>query len=295
MTFLQNEKKVLFVSILGEPNAGKSTLINNIVGQKISIVTHKVQTTREKVKGIINIENTQLIFIDTPGIFSPKKAMEKYIVKNAISSIAQADILLVIMDAARGISENFENALLKNEMLQKKSHKIAVINKIDTVDKEQIYKLTGELANLKFFNEITAISATKGKGIDHLLQLLLQYAKPSPWMYEEDQFTDVTMRQLAEEITREKVFLHLHQELPYSIKVETEQWKEDDNQVVINQAIFVSKESQKSIVLGKGGSKIKTIGTAARLEIADMVGKKVTLHLFVKVREDWMDKEFKIK
>lgn len=290
-----NEKKVLFIAILGEPNAGKSTLINNIVGQKISIVTHKVQTTREKVKGIINIENTQLIFIDTPGIFTPKKAIEKYIVKNAISSIAEADILLVIIDVARGIGENFETALLKNELLKKKAHKIAVINKIDTVDREQVYKLTTQLDNLKFFNEILAISATKGKGINHLLHLLLQYAKPSPWMYDEEQFTDITMRQLAEDITREKVFLHLHQELPYSIKVETERWQEDEKQVIINQAIFVSKESQKSIVLGKNGSKIKTIGAASRHEIMDMVGKKVTLLLFVKVREDWMEKEFKIK
>ncbi len=291
----KTQQKSLNISIVGEPNAGKSTLLNSIIGHKLSIVTHKVQTTRSTLRGVFNIADTQLVFIDTPGVFDPNRPLEKYIVKNAFAGIDESDVIILIMDGKRGLSDFLRDKLLKNPAIKSKSNIIALINKVDEITQEQLFALTDQLASLNIFTEIFAISALRRLGIEQLLQHLLTLAKPGAWAYDPDILTDSNVRSIAEEITREKIFMHLHRELPYSIKVETDRWEEeeDSDSVIIYQSIFVVKKSQKSIVLGKDGSKIKTIGTQARYDIAKLLDKKVQLFLHVKVREDWMDHDFK--
>ncbi len=290
-----DKQKSLFISIIGEPNAGKSTLLNSIIGQKISIVTHKVQTTRENIKGILNINDTQLVFIDTPGVFDPKKPLEKFIVKNAFKGLEEGSVTALIIDGKRGLSPFIKEKILHNPALLKNRKLVVLINKVDEVSQEQLFRLTGQLDEMGVFSEIFAISALKNLGVDKFLQHLVSIAKKNPWLYDAEALTDISVRSIAEDITREKVFLHLHRELPYSIKVETDKWEdgEDDDVTVIYQSIFVLKQSQKSIVLGKGGQKIKTIGMQARYEIEQLLEKRVKLYLHVKVREDWIERDFK--
>lgn len=285
-------QKSAFIAIIGEPNAGKSTLLNQIAGQKVSIVTHKVQTTRENVKAIFTNSKTQtqLVFTDTPGLFAAERKLEQYIVSNAFKSFHENDVIAVLIDARFGVSEFMERLLKTNKELQKAEAIIAIINKVDLVTPAEIYTHIDRLKEFGIFKDFFAISALKGHRVAELVQYLEGYAQTMPWIYDEEQPTDSPMRKIAEEITREKVFLNLHRELPYSMMVETERWEETEDEIILFQAIYVLKESQKKIVLGKGGSKIKTIGQQARYEIKQMAGKRVHLELFVKVRDNWIDK-----
>jgi GTP-binding protein Era len=277
-----------FVALIGAPNAGKSTLLNQLVGTKISIVTHKVQTTRARIRAIALEGNTQIIFVDTPGIFAPKRKLDQEMVAAAWAGAAEADATVLLIDARDGLNEanraiveGLENAGLKVML---------AINKIDTVPREKLLLLADELNKLYPFTDTFMISAMKGHGVQDLKQTLADRMPPGPWLYPEDQVADLPLRMLAAEITREKLFLRLHDELPYASTVETETWQErKDGSVRIEQVIFVERDSQKKIVLGKNGQTIKAIGQAARTEIAEALGQKVHLFLFVKVREKWAE------
>lgn len=288
------EQKSLLISIIGEPNSGKSTLLNRIIGQKISIVTHKVQTTRENIRAIYTneVDGIQLIFTDTPGLFNAKGKLEHHIVSNALKSIGENNLILLLIDAKRGISNYIKQLLESNSDLKHAKNIIAVINKIDAVSKERQFELVDELSKFGIFKEYFAISALKGKMVEKLVQHLESCSYKMPWIYNADLPTDTNVRTLAEEITREKIFLNLHKELPYSIKVETDSWQEEDDKVVIHQSVFAISNSHKKIILGKGGSKIKMLGQQARYEISDMLEKNVSLYLHVKIREDWIDRDY---
>lgn len=285
-----SNQKSLNIALIGEPNAGKSTLINSFVGQKISIVSHKVQTTRHKIKGVVNIDDTQLVFIDTPGLFVPSHTLEKTIVKNAISAFDEADIICMVFDANR-ISNNYYQSVL--EFIKNVKIPIyALINKIDLINKDELLPLIKKLDEEGLFAEIIPISAIKVKDVNRVTKFLLSKAILGPWQFIDDEITDQTIRSMCEEITREQVFLHLHQELPYSIKVETEKWEEGSLMVSIYQVIYVMKNSQKIIVLGKNGTKIKEIGKRSRQEISKLIDKKINLYLYVKIKEDWIERDF---
>lgn len=277
-----------FVALIGATNAGKSTLINHLVGTKVSIVSHKVQTTRSIVRGIAIFNNSQVIFVDTPGIFRPKRRLDRAMVETAWGGARDADLVAVLIDAAKGLNEDAQALLGKlGEVGQPK---ILLLNKIDTVKPEQLLALTAEANNSATFVQTFMISALTGDGLDDLSQYLGEAVPPGPFLYPEDDVSDVPLRQLAAEITRENIFRRLHQELPYASTVETESWKEQkDGSVRIEQNIFVERNSQKKIVVGKSGQTIKAISMAARKEIAEIVEKPVHLFLFVKVRENWAD------
>lgn len=277
-----------FVALIGAPNAGKSTLLNQLVGSKISIVTHKVQTTRARIRAIALEGNTQIIFVDTPGIFAPKRKLDEEMVAAAWAGAAEADATVLLIDARDGLNEA-NRAIV--EGLEKANLKVMLaINKIDTVPREKLLLLADELNKLYPFTDTFMISAMKGHGVQDLKQTLADRMPPGPWLYPEDQVADLPLRMLAAEITREKLFLRLHDELPYASTVETETWQErKDGSVRIEQVVFVERDSQKKIVLGKNGQTIKAIGQAARTEIADALGQKVHLFLFVKVREKWAE------
>jgi GTP-binding protein Era len=277
-----------FVALIGAPNAGKSTLLNQLVGSKISIVTHKVQTTRARIRAIALEGNTQIIFVDTPGIFAPKRKLDEEMVAAAWAGAAEADATVLLIDARDGLNEA-NRAIV--EGLEKANLKVMLaINKIDTVPREKLLLLADELNKLYPFTDTFMISAMKGHGVQDLKQTLADRMPPGPWLYPEDQVADLPLRMLAAEITREKLFLRLHDELPYASTVETETWQErKDGSVRIEQVIFVERDSQKKIVLGKNGQTIKAIGQAARTEIAEALGQKVHLFLFVKVREKWAE------
>lgn len=291
----QIAQKCLFISIIGEPNVGKSTLLNRIAGQKISIVTHKVQTTRSNIRAVFsNIHSgVQLIFTDTPGIFDAKQKLERHIVSNAMKGIEGTDVAIVLIDAKRGVSDYMKQLLTSNKKVGSVGKKLAVINKIDEVDAARQFELIDELKSFGIFDDFFAISALKGVMVDELVQFLESCGYDMPWIYELDQVTDTNVREIAQEITREKVFLNLHKELPYSIKVETEKWDEDSKKVNIYQVIYVVRDSHKMIVLGKSGAKIKMIGQQSRVEISNMLEKRVNLFLHVKVRENWIDTDIK--
>ena len=285
-----NNQKSITIALIGEPNAGKSTLINALVGQKISIVTHKVQTTRHKIRGVVNEGDTQLVFIDTPGLFMPKRTLEKAIVRAATSSFEEADIVCMLFDINRLISNHHKDALefIKNV----KKPLFAIINKIDLVDKDKLLPLIKSLADECIFQEIIPLSAIKNSGIKRITNFFLSQATEGPWQFIDEEITDQSVRSICEEITREQAFIQLHQELPYSLKVETEKWEEGELTLSIHQTIFVTKDSQKIIALGKGGAKIKEIGRRARMEIAKLIGKRISLYLYIKVREDWIERDF---
>jgi len=275
-----------FVALIGAPNAGKSTLVNRLVGAKVSIVTHKVQTTRALVRGIATVGHTQLVFTDTPGVFAPKRRLDRAMVTTAWSGARDADIVLVLIDARKGIRDDEERIL---EMLPSiKQPKWLILNKVDTIEPPRLLELAKKLNERVEFAETFMISALTGSGCDDLLNRLSAVAPEGPWYYPEDQISDLPMRQLAAEITREKLYLRLHQELPYSSTVETEKWEEKkDGSVRIDQVIYVERDSQKKIVLGHKGETIKAIGQAARKDIAEILEQPVHLFLFVKVREKW--------
>jgi GTPase len=277
-----------FVALIGAPNAGKSTLLNALVGSKVSIISHKVQTTRALIRGIAIQDRSQLVFVDTPGIFSPRRRLDRAMVTTAWSGAHEADLVAVIIDARKGLDEEAEDILRR--LGDVKAPKLLVLNKIDVVAKEPLLTLANDANKAAKFESTFMVSALTGDGVMDLKTWLAQRVPPGPWLYPPDQMSDAPIRQLAAEITREKLFERLHQELPYHSTVETEVWKElRAGDIRIEQTIYVERESQRKIVLGKGGQTIKAIGEAARMEIADIVEAKVHLFLFVKVREGWGD------
>ncbi len=277
-----------FVALIGAPNAGKSTLINALVGAKVSIVTPKVQTTRSLVRGIAIEGNAQLIFVDTPGIFAPRRRLDRAMVGSAWGSTADADIVALLVDAYKGIGEDDE-AILKG-LRDIRAPKVLLLNKVDLVDKPKLRALAQTLNERIALAGTFMISALSGDGVADVKKFFAGHVPAGPWLYPEDQISDAPLRQLAAEITREKLYLRLHQELPYQSTVETEVWKElKDGAVRIEQTIYVERESQRKIVLGKGGQTIKAIGAAARADIAAAIEHPVHLFLFVKVREGWGD------
>jgi GTP-binding protein Era len=277
-----------FVALIGAPNVGKSTLVNALVGSKVTIVSRKVQTTRALIRGIVIENNTQIILVDTPGIFSPKRRLDRAMVSTAWSGAHDADLVCVLLDAREGIDEEAEAILTKVATVH--HEKILVLNKIDLVPREKLLALAKAANDRLNFAKTFMVSALSGDGVDDLRRTLAEKVPPGPFHYPEDQMSDAPMRHLAAEITREKIFRQLHQELPYQSTVETDSWTErKDKSIRIEQTIFVERESQRKIVLGKGGATIKSIGADSRKEIAEIVGVPVHLFLFVKVRENWGD------
>lgn len=284
----KNAKRCGFVSVIGLPNAGKSTLVNTMVGTKVSIVSRKVQTTRSRILGIFLRDNAQIVLIDTPGIFKAKKTLEKAMVSAALSSFEESDFIIHIVDVAA------KNSVGKNEALQQAlkdrdaQNVILVLNKIDHVEKTKLLALAQEMNEAFSYQATFMISALDGRGVDDLASYLAGIVPVGIWMYSEDQITDMPMRLMAAEITREKIYDQAHQEIPYSVFVKTEDWENfDDGSVKISQLIYVQRESQKKILLGKGGAKIKAIGFAARAELEDIIGVRVHLKTFVRVQENW--------
>ena len=275
-----------FVALIGAPNAGKSTLVNQLVGTKVSIVTHKVQTTRALIRGIVVHDNAQIVLVDTPGIFSPRRRLDRAMVSTAWNGAKDADIVMVIIDAQAGINEEVEVIL---EVLPKiNQEKILVLNKVDVIARPTLLELTAKLNEQAHFTRTFMVSALNGSGCRDLLAYLCKELPNGPWYYPEDEISDMPMRQLAAEITREKLYLRLHNELPYASTVETETWEErPDGSVKINQVIYVERDGQKKIVLGAKGETIKAIGQAARKELMEILEQNVHLFLFVKVRDNW--------
>jgi len=277
-----------FIALIGAPNAGKSTLLNRLVGAKVTIVSHKVQTTRALIRGIAIEGDAQLIFVDTPGIFAPKRRLDRAMVTTAWGGAHDADLVALLVDARKGFDEEIEAIVTK--LADVAQPKVLVVNKVDVVDKDKLLALTAALNARVAFAATFMVSALNGDGVDDLRRWFAAHVPAGPFLYPPDQMSDVPLRQLAAEITREKLFERLHQELPYQSTVETEQWKDVRGGAVrIEQTIYVARESQRKIVLGKGGATIKAIGAAARREIAGLIEQPVHLFLFVKVREGWAD------
>lgn len=278
-----------FVAILGAPNVGKSTLLNRLVGAKVSIVTPKAQTTRRRIIGITVRGPSQLMFVDTPGVFAPRRRLDRAMVKAAWAAAGDADLVLFVLDARRGLDD--EATAVLDGLRAVAWPKLLVINKIDLVRHERLLPLIAEANARHAFAATFLVSAASGDGCDDLLADAAARVPEGPWLYPEDQLSDLSNRAMAAEITREKLFLQLQQELPYSITVETESWAEskDGKEVRIDQTIYVLRDSQKAIVLGKGGRQIKAIGEAARRELEEILGVRVHLFLFVKVRDAWLD------
>ena len=277
-----------FVALIGAPNSGKSTLTNALVGAKVSIVTHKAQTTRGPVRGIALIGTSQVILVDTPGIFQPKRRLDRAMFASAWDRAGDADIVVLVIDAQRGLDRTLDP--LFKHLPEVRRPIVAVLNKIDQVSKPDLLRLATEISAIRHFDRVFMLSALTGDGVGDLKTYLAEAVPPGPWLFPADQLTDASLRQSAAEITREKLFMRLHEELPYTLTVETADWKElADGSIRIEQTIFVERESQRKIVLGAKGQTIKEIGSAARAEIGEMAGVKVHLFLFVKVRERWAD------
>ena len=277
-----------FVALIGAPNVGKSTLVNALVGSKVTIVSRKVQTTRALIRGIVIENNAQIILVDTPGIFLPKRRLDRAMVSTAWSGAHDADLVCVLLDARAGIDEEADAILTK--LATVRHEKILVLNKIDLVPREKLLALAKAANERLAFAGTFMVSALSGDGVDDLRRTLAAMVPPGPFHYPEDQMSDAPLRHLAAEITREKIFRQMHQELPYQSTVETDSWTErKDKSIRIEQTIFVERESQRKIVLGKGGATIKSIGADSRKEIAEILGVPVHLFLFVKVRENWGD------
>lgn len=279
-----------FVALIGAPNAGKSTLINQAVGSKVSIVSRKVQTTRALVRGVALSGASQIIFVDTPGIFAPKRRLDRAMVSKAWSGAGDADVVALLVDARKGANE--ETAAIMRHLAGASTSipKVLILNKIDTVEHETLLALTAELNRDAAFSDTFMISALRGHGVARLVERLAAMMAPGPWLYPEDQVSDAPLRSMAAEITREKLFERLHDELPYQSTVETELWKDQaDGSARIEQTIYVTRDAHKKIVIGEAGRTIKAIGTAARKEIAEAAEHPVHLFLFVKVRPDWGD------
>ena len=277
-----------FVALIGAPNVGKSTLVNALVGSKVTIVSRKVQTTRALIRGIVIEDNAQIVLVDTPGIFTPKRRLDRAMVSTAWSGAHDADMVCVLLDARAGLDEEADAIFARLEAV--KHPKFLVINKIDLVAREKLLALAQKANERIAFKQTFMIAAISGDGVDDLRRALAEAMPEGPYHYPEDQMSDAPLRHLAAEITREKIYRNLHQELPYQSTVETDSWKElKDQSVRIEQTIFVERDSQRKIVLGKNGATIKAIGADARKEIADILGQKVHLFLFVKVRDNWGD------
>lgn len=277
-----------FVALIGATNAGKSTLVNRLVGAKVSIVSHKVQTTRAIVRGIAIHKQAQIVFMDTPGIFKPRRRLDRAMVTTAWGGAKDADAIMMLIDSERGLKGDAETIL--EGLKEVEQPKMLVLNKIDRVSREDLLKLATAANEYVDFERTFMVSALTGSGCDDVLDYLAMKLPEGPWYYPEDQISDLPMRQLAAEITREKLFLRLHQELPYSSHVETEKWEErKDGSVRIEQVIYVERDSQKKIALGKNGEAIKAISMASRKELSEILEQPVHLFLFVKVREHWGD------
>ncbi len=277
-----------FVALIGAPNAGKSTITNNFVGSKVSIVSPKVQTTRTLVKGIGIFENTQIIFIDTPGIFKPRRRLDRAMVGSAWSGVSDADMVVLVVDARRGFDDETRSIVAK--LNKQKIESVFLLNKVDLVKKEKLLGLAAELNEAGHFKETFFVSALTGQHLEDFYKYVADNLPEGPWYYPEEQMSDMPLKLLAAEIVREKLFLYLHQELPYALTVEPELWeRRDDGSVRAELTVYVERENQKIIVLGKGGAMIKRIGQAARKELEDMLESRIHLFLFVKVRENWID------
>jgi GTPase len=277
-----------YVALVGAPNAGKSTLMNSIVGGKVSIVTHKVQTTRALVRGISIYDDTQLIFTDTPGIFAPKRRLDRSMVEAAWSGARDADVVALLIDAKRGL--DVQNRAILESIHEVSSTKILILNKIDMVKPERLLSLSEQIHALCPFEQTFMLSALHHEGVGDLVAWLAKRMPIGPWLYDADQMSDLPLRQLAAEITREKMLLRVHDELPYEATVETESWKDQkDGSVRVEQVLYVMRDGQKKIVLGEGGRTIKAISMQARQELEAILEQRVHLFLFVKVRENWMD------
>ena len=279
-----------FVALIGEPNAGKSTLLNQMVGAKISIVTHKVQTTRTRIRGVSIEAQSQIIFVDTPGLFKPRRRLDRAMVAAAWSGAADSDLTLLLVEAHRGLTEGVERIISSISETGLNGKLVLVINKIDKVDVNDLLSLSKKINESYRFAETFMISAEKGRGVDDLRRWLASNLPEGPWLYPDDQISDMPLRMIAAEITREKLTLRLHQELPYQLTVETEKWEEKpDKSVRIEQMIYLSRSGHKGIVLGKKGETIKAVSMASRLSIEEFLGSKVHLFLRLKVREKWME------
>jgi GTP-binding protein Era len=277
-----------FVALIGAPNSGKSTLTNALVGAKVSIVTHKAQTTRGPVRGIALIGSSQVILVDTPGIFQPKRRLDRAMFTSAWDRAGDADIVVLVIDAHRGLDQTLDP--LFKHLPEVRRPIVAVLNKVDQVSKPDLLRLATVISAIRHFDRVFMLSALTRDGVGDLKAYLSAAVPEGPWLFPKDQLTDVSLRQSAAEITREKLFLRLHDELPYTLTVETADWKElTDGSIRIEQTIYVERESQRKIVLGAKGQTIKEIGKSARAEIREMAGVPVHLFLFVKVRERWGD------
>jgi len=280
-----------FVALIGEPNAGKSTLLNRMVGAKVSIVTHKVQTTRARIRGVAIEGDSQIVFVDTPGMFPPRRRLDRAMVAAAWGGAADADIVVLLIEANRGMTEGVQAILEKLRERQNDRQRVALaINKIDRVKSEALLALTEKMNDAYPFEDTFMISAEKGHGVDDLRGWLAERLPEGPWLYPEDQIADLPMRMIAAEMTREKLTLRLHQELPYQLTVETENWEErEDGSARIDQLIYVARDGHKGIVLGNKGETIKAVGKAAREELEEFLGRRVHLFLQVKVRPNWLE------
>ena len=282
------EQKCGFVALLGATNAGKSTLLNSFVGAKVSIVTSKIQTTRSRILGVSIQQNAQMIIVDTPGIFQPKRRLDRSMVAAAWGVASQSDVVLLLIDAKTGIDRDVKPII--DGLKEGHREAICVLNKIDTVKRPSLLGLASQISNEALFSDIFMVSALNGDGVEDLKSALAERIPDGPWHFPEDQLSDMNDRLFAAEITREKLYLNLHQELPYALTVETEEWEPFENGAVkVKQVIFIERESQKGIVLGKGGEKIKRVRMLAQDELRDIWGCDVHLFLFVKVRENWSD------
>ena len=282
-----------FVALIGEPNAGKSTLLNRMVGAKVSIVTHKVQTTRARIRGVCMAGQAQIVFVDTPGIFRPRRRLDRSMVKAAWGGAADADVVVLLIEAHRGLTEGTQAIIdkMRDEMPQGKPVALA-INKIDRVKSEVLLALTEKMNEAFAFAKTFMISAEKGYGVEDLKGWLAEQLPESPWYYPEDQLADLPMRMIAAEMTREKLTLRLHEEIPYQLTVETEKWEEKpDGTARIDQIVYVMRDGHKGIVLGNRGETIKAIGSAARADISEFLGRTVHLFLQVKVRPNWLEEK----
>ncbi len=280
-----------FVALIGEPNAGKSTLLNRMVGAKVSIVTHKVQTTRARIRGICMEGASQIVFVDTPGLFRPRRRLDRAMVKAAWGGASDADIIVLLIEAHRGMTEGVAAIIERLASEMPKGQPIALaINKIDRVKAETLLALTERLNEAYPFTKTFMISAEKGYGVADLREWLAGQVPNGPWLYPEDQIADLPMRLIAAEMTREKLTLRLHEELPYQLTVETEAWEDKpDGTTRIDQVVYVNRDGHKGIVLGNKGDTIKAIGQAARADISEFLGRTVHLFLQVKVRTNWQD------
>ncbi|AZV76627.1 GTPase Era [Parasedimentitalea marina] len=279
-----------FVALIGEPNAGKSTLLNRMVGAKVSIVTHKVQTTRARIRGVAMDGQNQIVFVDTPGLFAPRRRLDRAMVAAAWGGAADADVIVLMVEAHRGVTEGVEKILEGLAEIGEGRTVTLAINKIDKVPTEVLLGLAQKLNESYDFSETFMISAEKGHGVDDLRKWLGGKLPEGPWLYPEDQIADLPLRMIAAEMTREKLTLRLHQELPYQMTVETETWEDrKDGSVKIDQVVYVVRDGHKGIVLGKGGETIKSIGQASRTELEEFLDRKVHLFLQVKVRPNWLD------